>query len=269
MHIDRDGARISYTVEGSGPPILLGHSLLCDGSMWREVAPALAGRYLLITIDARGHGASTAERPFTLDDLADDWLAILDREGIDRAALVGLSMGGMTAMRVALRAPARVAALALLDTSADREPLKPRLRNRLLAEVVRRVGFPHVAVPIALRALLGETTLRERPELVRSLRAQLLSLDRRVYHAARAVFDRPPIADRIAAIRCPTLVLVGEEDVATSPSRSRRIAERIPGARLVTVPRVGHLTALEAPAAVVSALEELLAPLAADHTWWR
>src|SRR5689334_9659767 len=100
--LERGGARILYEVSGDGPPLLLGHSLLGDSLMWELVAPELARTLRVINVNARAHGGSTAPSPFTLEDLADDWLAILDREKIDKAVLCGLSMGGMTAMRLAL-----------------------------------------------------------------------------------------------------------------------------------------------------------------------
>src|SRR5438552_10226026 len=96
----RDGATVHYEITGQGPPILLGHSLLCDTEMWRGVVPRLAAGHRVINVEARGRRRSTALRAFTLEDLAADWLAILDQEQIDRAWLVGLSMGGMTAMRI-------------------------------------------------------------------------------------------------------------------------------------------------------------------------
>lgn len=267
--IDRPGARVAWETSGEGPPVLLGHSLLCDGRMWEDVAPALARRHRVLTIDGRGHRHSTAERAFTLDDLADDWLAIMDAEGIDRAVLCGLSMGGMTAMRVALRAPKRVAGLALLDTSADREPTAARLKYRVMAELTRVFGFPRAFLPTALQAFFGPTTLAGRPALVAQEGDRILERDtRQVYYATRAVFDRPSIADRIGGIGCPTTVIVGEEDAATPPSRAKRIATAIHGATLVTIPRAGHLTAMEAPEAVIAAIGALIDRLPRQHDVW-
>lgn len=263
------GARICWERSGDGPPVLLGHSLLCDGRMWGHVAPDLARRHRVLNVEARGHGRSGVGGPFSLDDLGGDWLAILDREGIDRAVLVGLSMGGMTAMRLALRAPERVAGLALLDTSADPEPWKARLKYRVMAEIVRHVGLPRRFVETVSRAFFGATTRRERPDLVAAEAERLLARDTRpLYHATRAVFDRGGVLHRLGAIACPTLVLVGAEDAATPPSRARRIAAAIPGARLAEVPRAGHLTPLEAPTAVLEALTAFLALLPSAGDRW-
>lgn len=257
--IERPGARVAYEVAGDGTSLVLGHSLLCDGRMWEAVAPALTERCRVVNVDARGHRRSPAEGPFTLDDLADDWLAILDREGVDRAVLCGLSMGGMTAMRLALKAPDRVAGLVLLDTSARAERRWPRLQYRAMAEVVRRVGFVEAFVPKIQRAMFGRATLRGRPDLVARVTDRIRENDpRQLYFACRAVFDRPSILDRIEQIRCPTFVVVGDDDASTPPSEARRIASRIPGAALVPIPAAGHLTAIEAPDAVLAAVHDLL-----------
>jgi 3-oxoadipate enol-lactonase len=255
--IDRPGASVHYDIQGAGPPLLLGHSLFFDGRMWSEVLQGLARSHRVINIDARCHGRSTGSTPFTLDDLADDWLAILDREKIDRACLAGLSMGGMTAMRLALKAPGRVAAMALLDTSADPEPNPGRPVYLALAEIQRRISIEFVTAPIIEKKMFGRTTRRERKDLVdRGMAIIKQNEPRTLYHALRAVFTRPSITDRIHAIKAPTLVLCGEEDTATVPSRSRRIAERIPGAVLHMIPQAGHTSALEQPRLVEQHLRD-------------
>jgi len=257
--IERDGARIHYELSGSGPAIVLGHSFLCDTHMWDAVSPALAERYRVINVDFRGHGGSTAPAPHTLDDLAADCRAILDREGVTRAVLVGLSMGGMTAMRLALAAPERVAGLVLLDTSADPEPPSKRVQYRFMAGLERRFGHIALIDAIVPRIMMGATTRRTRREIYDREAARLKQVNvNALYWTSRAVFDRESIAARLGEIRCPTLVMVGAEDVATTPAKSRRLAAGIPGARLVELPGAGHLSALETPDAVVRELQTFL-----------
>jgi len=257
--LERDGARIHYEISGSGPAVVLGHSFLCDTHMWAAVAPALAERYRVINVDFRGHGGSTAPSPHTLEDLADDWRATLDREGIARAALVGLSMGGMTAMRLALSTPDRVAGLGLLDTSADPEPPTKRVQYRFMAGLERRFGHIAIIDAIVPRIMMSATTRRTRRDLYDREAARLKKVDvNALYWTSRAVFDRVSIVSRLAEIRCPTLVMVGAEDVATTPAKSRRLAAGIRGARLVELPGAGHLSALETPDAVVRELQAFL-----------
>lgn len=262
--ITSDGARVHYEVTGSGPAVLLGHSLLCDTGMWKGVAPRLAERYRVINVEARGHRRSTAPAPFTLEDLAGDWQAILDAERVERAFLVGLSMGGMTAMRLALRAPARVAGMVLLDSNGDEEERIRRLRYGLLEAIYRRLGvIKPLERPIA-KIMFGATTLRERPHLVAELVETMKGHDRaQLSRAIEAVFRRGPILDRLAAIGVPTLVLVGEEDRATPIVKSRRLAAAIPGARYEALPRAGHLSALEEPDAVAARVLAFLD----EHRW--
>jgi pimeloyl-ACP methyl ester carboxylesterase len=271
--LHRDGVRIGYRVSGpearpGGPlPIVLGHSLLCDGRMWEGVEPALASKRRVLNVDFRGHGTSTAPRPFTLEDLADDWLAILDREKIARALLCGLSMGGMTALRVALRAPERVAAMMLLDSSADAELPSKRLQYRLMVEATKYFGTVRALEPIIARLMFGRTTLRERPELVVRETERMREHDpHQRYWTVLAVFQRRSIHDLLRSIRCPTLVLYGEEDVATPPLRSQRMAAALPSSTLRAIPRAGHLSALEQPQVVVAELEAFLDTLAEART---
>lgn len=257
--LERGGASIRYDVSGAGPALLLGHSLLCGRWMWDGVAPRLAARYTVVNVEVRGHGESTAPSPFTLDDLVEDWLAVLDREGIDRAALVGLSMGGMTAMRLALRAPERVGAMVLIDTSAATEAWLNRFKYGVLAAIYRRLGFNRLLLHQVAPIMFGRTTLESRPELVERFSARIREHDRGPLIRAIQAVTRRTEAGALESLDCPTLVLVGDEDVATPPARSEEIERRIPGARLVRIPAAGHLSALEQPERVADATLELLA----------
>jgi 3-oxoadipate enol-lactonase len=257
--IERDGAHVHYEVTGEGPPLLLGHSLFCDGRMWERVLPALSRRFRVYNIDVRGHGRSTWTEPFTLEDLAGDWVALMDHERIERALLCGLSMGGMTAMRLVLAHPDRVAALALLDTSADAEPSIDRVVYLILAELQRATGLLRPFAPIIERKMFGKTARREQPEVVAQGMARILERDVRAFYPAfQAVFRRNRLYERLGEIRCPTLVLVGEEDVATPPRRAERVARGIAGAELQRIPGAGHLSPLEQPAVVEQALLRFL-----------
>jgi pimeloyl-ACP methyl ester carboxylesterase len=262
--LQHDGATIYYEVSGRGPAIVLGHSLLCDTDMWRGVAPRLAEKYRVINVEVRGHRRSTAPAPFTLEDLAGDWLAILDHEQIERAFLVGLSMGGMTAMRLALRAPRRVAGLVVLDSAADAEAGGKRAQYAVMEAIYQRFGL---FGPLATRTaaiMFGKTTRRERPELIAELR-EIVGRHARdqIPHALRAVFRRVDLRGRLPEIDCPTLVLCGAEDAAQPPPKSEAIHAGIRGSRYETVAGCGHLSALEDPARVV----EQILPFLASYSW--
>lgn len=245
--LERDGAAIGYDVAGEGAAIVLGHSLLCDRTMWAGVAPQLAAHYRVINVDFRGHGASVTPGPYRFDDLVGDWLAIMDREHIDRAILCGLSMGGMTAMRLAMKAPDRVRALVLIDSNAARETWFRRFKYKILARMFAKKGMTDGLLARVAPIMFGATTCGERPELIDQLAATIRGFDReQLAHAIRAVNGRGPIGD-ISVIEAPTLVMVGAEDAATPPFRSQFIHEQIRGSTLVTIPAAGHLSALEQP----------------------
>jgi len=260
--LERQGARIFYEIEGEGPAILLGHSLLSDSRMWDAVAPELAKSHRVININVRGHGGSTAPFPFSLDDLAGDWLAILDREGIESAVLCGLSMGGMTGLRVALRAPERVRGLILLDTSADPEPPHKRPQYAAMIGIVRTFGHIEPIYDIVKGIMFSKKTRVERPWLVQREIDRMRGRDaHQVAHAVHAVINREPLLDRVGAIKAPALVLVGADDAATPPLRSERLAAALPNARLHVIPGAGHLSAVEAPAEVIREVSEFLSLL--------
>lgn len=244
----RNQIRLGYEISGEGPAILLGHSLLCSARMWDGIVPALEKSYTVINIEARGHASSTAPGPFTLDDLAQDWIAIMDNEKIQSAILCGLSMGGMTAMRLALIAPERVRAMILMDTSAEPEIMKKRIQYAAMLEVLLRFGHLNPLYKVVSKLMLGKTTLKERPQMGLDLYPIFKQHDpHQLQHAVRAVFDRHDIISRIPEIHVPSLVLVGEEDVATPPFRSERLAKKLPKAVLQKVPAAGHLSAVEQP----------------------
>jgi len=253
--IEREGARIAYDVLGSeGPCVLLGHSLLCARFMWDDVLPALSSRFRVINVEVRGHGESTAPSAFQLEDLAEDWRAILDAEGVTRASLVGLSMGGMTAMRFALRYPERVNSMALLDTSADAETRLNRLKYKGLVAIYRRLGFTDSLAKQITPIMFGERTRRSRPELLEKLVTEMRRHDRtQLIRAISAVNGRADL-DGLESIRVPTRVLVGEDDAATPPHRSEAIARRVPRATLARISGAGHLSAMERPSEVLEAL---------------
>ena len=246
--LDTSAGRLFYTVSGDCPPILLWHSWLGNHTIWQRQITSLSQRHTVIAVDGPCHGRSEV-RPFTLDDCADAVLEILDAEGISTALLGGLSWGGMTVMRAALRSPGRVKGLALFATSAESEPLHNLLACRFFAETVQRVGFVRPMLGPALGIMFGKTTLRERRAIVRDEIRRLRTLDCRgiSWSTQAIVSDRRPILDQLKSLWVPTMVVAGQEDRCLPPPRSRRIARTIPGANLHVLPKVGHLIPVEAP----------------------
>jgi 3-oxoadipate enol-lactonase len=250
--VAKEGTRAS-----GEPTIVLLHSLLCDGSMWRGQVGPLRALGRVVVFDGPGHGKSEVAPPFTLEDHARTLVEAWGELGIERAVVVGLSWGGMLAMRIALTDPGKLAAMALLDTSADGTLLRERIEYRAMCALTRRVGLPPLLVRKKIVPLMFGARTRERsPELVEQFVRTLGGFPREgVTLAATAVsIDRTSILERLREIDVPTLIGYGEEDLATPAEHSRRIAGRIAGSILVPFAGAGHLSALEAPDAVNAAL---------------
>jgi 3-oxoadipate enol-lactonase len=243
---------VSYTVEGAAdaPVVVLANSLGATRSMWDPQVPLLAERYRVVTYDARGHGESPAPAgPYTLDDLVDDLIALLDEVGAQRAHVAGLSLGGMTAMRLAAREPARVDRLALLCTSANPDP-----QVFLDRAAAARSGGTAPLAPTVVGRWLTPGYAAAHPELVARLEAMVAGADDEGYAACCEVVAGLDLREDLARITAPTLVVSGLEDPALPPEHQQLIADGITGARLVTVSPGAHLPNLEQPLQVAGAL---------------
>jgi 3-oxoadipate enol-lactonase len=243
---------VSYTVDGAAdaPVVVLSNSLGATRAMWDPQVPALAERFRVVTYDTRGHGESpTPAGPYRLDDLVDDLGALLDEVGAERAHVVGLSLGGMTALRLAAREPQRVHRLAVLCTSAkaDTQAFLDR------AAVVRADGTGSIAPAVASRWLTSSYAAGQ-PELVARLEAMIAGCDDEGYAACAEVVARMDLRDDLGRIAAPTLVVSGAEDQALPPEHQRAIAEGITGAELLSVSPGAHLANLEQPLRVSGAL---------------
>lgn len=235
------------------PAIVLAHGLLFDGGMWRGQIEALSALGRVIVIDGPGHGKSEPPPRFMLEENADALFDAFGDLGIGSALVVGLSWGGMLAMRLALQHPTKVAGLALLDTSAERQTLRERIRFRAFIAMHRRVGMPYgLFTKEVAPQMFAPRTLVERPDLVEATYRRTMGFDREgVSRAALAVVvHRTSVLERLTNIRAPTLVMCGREDLATPLEKSENIARAIPGARLVVLDGVGHMSPLEDSAGV-------------------
>jgi len=258
----RDGITLHYAATGSGAPIVLTHSFLCDGSLFTHQVAALERNHRVINIDLRGHGQSgPSEAAFSVYDLVDDVVTVLDAEGVDSAVWMGLSIGGFLSLRAALTMPGRVRALVLIDTDAGPESAWNKVKYTSLKWGLQMLG-PRFIVPAVVPLMFGRTTLGSRAELVGEYRERFLNV--RVKSACAgvdAILRRDDLVDRLHEIRVPTLVVVGEEDRALPPWKAQRIARGIAGSELIVVPRAGHLSAIENPAPVTDAIVRFLSQL--------
>jgi 3-oxoadipate enol-lactonase len=237
--------------------IVLLHSLLFDGGMWDPCVGPLSELGRVVVIDGPGHGKSEVPPRFSLEDHAEALVDVFRELKIPRAVLVGLSWGGMLAMRVAIAHPTHVAAMALLDTSADAEGFPATLKYRLLVALARRFGLPESLMRRQVAPLMFcERTLRERPELVDQAARRVNGFPREgVARASLAVvIQRTSVLARLDGVHVPTLVMCGRDDRATTPDHSEAIASHVKGARLVWIEDSGHMSAIEQPEAVNATL---------------
>jgi 3-oxoadipate enol-lactonase len=239
-----------HVVEGApgGTPVVLLPSLGATLAMWDAQAAALAGEHRVVRADHRGHGASPVPPgPYELADLASDVVDLLDQLGIERASLVGLSLGGMVSMWLAAHAPERVDRLALLCTSAHMPPASAWAER---AAAVRAAGTTAVVADAVAERWLTPGRAEHDPGLARRLRAMIAATPAEGYAACCGAIERMDLRGDLAAIRAPTLVIAGAEDPATPPDHAERLVAGIAGARLEVLSPAAHLAAIEQPEAV-------------------
>lgn len=249
------GAEIAYDVRGSGPAVLFLHAFPLGLFMWDTQVAALEKTNCVVRFDARGFGASPpGEALLTMERIADDAAALLDHLSIDTALVAGCSMGGYAAFAFARRHPRRLRGLVLQDTRSGADSPEARKGRSQLAEKILKEGAS-AAADALLPKLLGETTKREQPALVETLRAAILAASPRgIADALAGLAARADSTPNLREITVPTLVVCGEEDVITPVADSQAMVAAIPGARLSVIPRAGHLANLENPAATNATL---------------
>lgn len=257
------GARVSYARVGTGEPVLLIQGVGAIGKAWTPQVEALKQRFSVITFDNRGIGASTiTEGRLTIESMADDALAILDAEGIDRCHVVGHSMGGLIAMQLALISPRRVKSLALLCTFPDGQSGVRLTRDTFFTGLRTRLGTRNMRRNAFLSLVLSKAGMRS--EQLRTLATEMTDL------FGRDLADQPSIImkqlramsrfDPTWRLRClasiPTLVVSGEEDRIAVPAYGRKLAGAIPGAAYLQLEKAGHAVPIESPESINRLLAE-------------
>lgn len=254
---------------GPGQPVVFSHGLLWSTRLYDPQVDALRGRYRCIAYDHRGQGRSAVppERAIDMETLYLDAVALIEKLGVGPCHFVGLSMGGFIGMRLAARRPELLRSLVLMETSGDPEPLANVPRYTLLNVIARLAGMRPVADPV-MRLMFGKSFLNDpnRAEERALWKARLMENRRDIWRAVNGVIKRGAISHELPSIRVPTLVVVGEEDVATVPAKAERLHSLIPGSRLVRLPRGGHSVTVEEPALVNATLGTFLDAKAGQAT---
>ncbi|GLZ02877.1 3-oxoadipate enol-lactonase [Actinomadura sp. NBRC 104412] len=243
----------------SAEAVVLLHSLGADGRMWRQQAAVLSERRRVLVPDSRGHGASGWDERVPADGewpsaWADDLDRVLDDARVGRAALVGVSLGGIQAIAYASSRPERVSGIVVADGFTELEPAVTEARIAALAGRAREQGMAALA-----DSYVADTFTRTPPpDGAEAVRKAIAGMDADRYAAVCAGCFGVRITDRLAAVRAPALVLWGERDAKTPRPLSERIAAGIRGAELRTVPEAGHLSNLENPAEFTRLVEGFL-----------
>ena len=257
-----NGVKLWVEDTGSGAQtIVFSHGLLWSGHMYDDQVAAFRDRYRCVTFDFRGQGQSERTASgYDMDTLARDAEALIADLGVAPVHFVGLSMGGFIGLRLAARRPQLLRSLVLIASSADAEPPRNIPKYRFMSFISRFSFRP--LVPPVMKIMFGDAFLRDpaRREQRRAHEQHLINLDRTgTRYALEGVLTRAGVENELGGIRVPTLVLAGADDRAVVPDRQRRTAERIPGAAIEIIPRAGHTTTVEEPAAVNAALSAFYA----------
>jgi pimeloyl-ACP methyl ester carboxylesterase len=261
-HLSVNGRKLYYEEHGSGPQtIVFAHGLLWSGRMFQAQVEALKNRYRCITFDFPGQGQSELARDgYDMDTLAADAATLIKQLNATPCHFAGLSMGGFVAMRMGIRYPELVRSLILMETSADPEPPENIPKYKMLSFISRWISVRLIAGK-TMQIMFGQTFLNDpaRREQRERWRGYLIANNQTgIGRALIGVIERKGVYEQLGSIKCPTLVIVGEQDVATVPAKAERIAAAIPGAKLVRIPNAGHTSTVEEPGAVTKAIEEFL-----------
>jgi len=247
---------LNYQIDGAetAPPLLLSNSLGTSLEMWEPQMAALAGRFRVIRYDSRGHGRSTVTPgPYTIEQVANDALGLLDKLGVPRAHFCGLSMGGMVGMWLGIHAPQRIDRLVLANTAAKigtTEMWNARI------DAVRKGGMASIASAVLARWFSSQLLEAPTP-IISQMRATLEGVSTEGYTASCAAVRDMDQRHQVSRIRAPTLVIAGTEDHATPAEDGRFVAERVPNAHYVELP-AAHLSNVQAASAFTQALMQFL-----------
>jgi pimeloyl-ACP methyl ester carboxylesterase len=257
-----NGASLNFQEQGSGEKtVLFVHGLLFNHRMFDAQVEALKSDYRCIAVDLRGQGDSEVTSDgYDIDNLTRDTVAFIEALGCGPCHFVGLSMGGFVGLRLAIHHPKLLRSLSLLDTSADPEPVENVFRYKMMAAIGRLFGFRPLMGRL-LPIMFGADTLEDesRREILEYWKQQFRDNDKvGSSRAALGVIGREGVYPQLGQINTPTLIIVGEQDVATTKDKSERMHQAISRSELMVIPSAGHSSCVEKPAEVTRALREFI-----------
>jgi 3-oxoadipate enol-lactonase len=246
MRIQAGSLKVNYELTGKkgAPIVMLSHSLGANLAMWDPQRAALEGHFQVLAYDMRGHGDSDApEGAYSLEQLADDALHLIDALKIDRVHFVGLSIGGMIAQALALPHPDRLETLVLCSTSSYLPPpALPIVKERI--ETARSQGLSAL-VDGTLERWFTPAYAQTQGQILEPIRRQFLATSVAGYIGCSEAIGKLNFIERLSSISLPTLIMVGQDDPGTPVAASEAIHERIKGSKLVVLPSASHLSNIE------------------------
>lgn len=255
--LSQSTARTFYQLEGAGEEtIVFAHGLLFDHRMWQYQVDYLKSNFRCVAFDHRGQGQSAVVWPMDMDTLFEDAVRLIEAVSPNNPVhFVGLSMGGFVGMRLAARRPDLLRSLSLLETSAEPEP--NRLKYNLLSFIFKTAG-PKLVSGNIVRILFGKSSFHDpaRQPVILAWKKIIEGYPKTITHAVAGVINRNGVEKELADIRTPTQIIVGEEDVATTPAKAENIHFLIRGSHLHRVARAGHSSCLEQPDRINRLLED-------------
>jgi len=261
MKIEANSIQINYELSGikQAPVVVLSHSLACSLMMWDPQLELLEAHFRVLRFDTRGHGESSAPQgPYTLEQLVDDAIGLLDGLDIERVLWVGLSMGGMIGQGIALNHSNRLESLVLADTaSIIPDEAQPVWQERI--DAVRNQGMQAVAES-TLERWFTPNYLKQNPPEIEQIRRQILATPVDGYIGCSEAIRRLNYLEELSAIRTPTLIMVGADDPGTPVAASEAMHARIKGSNLVVIPEAAHLSNIEQKEVFNSSLVAHLQP---------
>lgn len=248
------GEEVAYDDFGSGPVLVLLHSLGTSRALWSVVAAQWARQFRVIAIDARGHGASTNRGGYLPDAVAADVLGVLAALRIDRFALVGISMGGLTAVRVAAALGPRVTSLVLSSSYVSAAGPRGEQRVATVEQMLGRMSMAGFARAYVEQTLAPVTPWAERERIAQ----QIASVSKDDYLQTVRAICRDDIAPLLERVVARTLILEAQTDLSVPKEQGRRLAAGIAGAVIAEIPDTRHLACCDAPDAYVRAVTEFV-----------
>ena len=254
-----DDADIFYDVAGAGPPVILLHPFPVNHEFWLPVTDFLSSRYRLIMPDLRGHGESElGNGPATMQKHAADIARVMTATGVDRAPLVGVSIGGYSIFEFWRRFRDRVSGLVLCNTKASADAVDARAIRLKAAEDVLQHGTEPFFDGM-LQKVLAETTRQSRPDLVEgALRMMRRMSAEDVAGVQRGMAERPDSVSTLKTINAPVLIITGDEDNVTGVPEAELMKQNIAGSQMKVIAKAGHYSPWEQPQEVGKLLRQFL-----------